>query len=368
MTQLVKLSLRANILNVIPEIPEKILELREQLIPGKTIKNLALEVLDKYGNHAKEDEIISLRVVGFSFQDGSGICQKRAVKCYLDDNFKGNRPMTVYVDAEGFVDLGNALKVSKGYGKDVCLSVISKERVFKNCEAGSQLENIVFEITDSQGKIDESIHGEDKHGKPLSQLSPIHLRLMILWDTASVMDAVLFVLFLSLEKKGLSAAHSHYPELKTVIKGNNLMRILNVAAFAVSGYASVEGRICKPFNPLLGETYEAEYPDKGLRCFMYSQFWNNNIKDVFPVSASGIEQSFRNKFTPPIKDEKTKMSSQKLGETMGFAVGESGTSANDAAGEDEAGEVNVEESILHHTASVGDLVDSKSALADGADY
>ncbi|KAL8542048.1 hypothetical protein ACS0TY_003056 [Phlomoides rotata] len=59
---------------------------------------------------------------------------------------------------------------------------------------------------------------------------------------------------------------------------------------------------------------------------------------------------------------------QKLGETMGFAVGESGTSASDAAGEDEAGEVNVEESILHHTASVGDLVDSKSALADGADY
>lgn len=45
------------------------------------------------------------------------------------------------------------------------------------------------------------------------------------------------------------------------------MRILNVAAFAVSGYASTEGRICKPFNPLLGETYEADYPDKGLRFF-----------------------------------------------------------------------------------------------------
>lgn len=45
------------------------------------------------------------------------------------------------------------------------------------------------------------------------------------------------------------------------------MRILNVAAFAVSAYASTEGRICKPFNPLLGETYEAEYPDKGLRFF-----------------------------------------------------------------------------------------------------
>ncbi|PHT42225.1 Oxysterol-binding protein-related protein 1A [Capsicum baccatum] len=42
------------------------------------------------------------------------------------------------------------------------------------------------------------------------------------------------------------------------------MRILSVAAFAVSGYASTDGRIYKPFNPLLGETYEADFPDKGL--------------------------------------------------------------------------------------------------------
>ncbi|KAK4344439.1 hypothetical protein RND71_037533 [Anisodus tanguticus] len=47
--------------------------------------------------------------------------------------------------------------------------------------------------------------------------------------------------------------------------GNNLMRMLNVAAFAVSGYACTDGRKFKPFNPLLGETYEANYPDKELR-------------------------------------------------------------------------------------------------------
>ncbi|XP_077236043.1 oxysterol-binding protein-related protein 2A-like isoform X2 [Tasmannia lanceolata] len=49
--------------------------------------------------------------------------------------------------------------------------------------------------------------------------------------------------------------------------GNSLMRIMNVAAFAVSGYASSEGRHCKPFNPLLGETYEADYPEKGIHFF-----------------------------------------------------------------------------------------------------
>ncbi|KAF1870990.1 hypothetical protein Lal_00020724 [Lupinus albus] len=48
-------------------------------------------------------------------------------------------------------------------------------------------------------------------------------------------------------------------------RGNSFMRMLHVAAFAVSGYASTRGRSCKPFNPLLGETYEADYPDKGIR-------------------------------------------------------------------------------------------------------
>ncbi|KAF3531843.1 hypothetical protein DY000_02037845 [Brassica cretica] len=49
--------------------------------------------------------------------------------------------------------------------------------------------------------------------------------------------------------------------------GNGLLRALNVAAFAVSGYSSTEGRHCKPFNPLLGETYEADFPEKGIRFF-----------------------------------------------------------------------------------------------------
>ncbi|OEL14571.1 Oxysterol-binding protein-related protein 2A [Dichanthelium oligosanthes] len=51
------------------------------------------------------------------------------------------------------------------------------------------------------------------------------------------------------------------------LKGNGLMRILYVAAFAVSGYASSDGRPCKPFNPLLGETYEADYPENGIQFF-----------------------------------------------------------------------------------------------------
>ncbi|KAL8690145.1 MAG: hypothetical protein Q9218_004344 [Villophora microphyllina] len=45
-------------------------------------------------------------------------------------------------------------------------------------------------------------------------------------------------------------------------------RMIYVAAFAASEYASTIGRVAKPFNPLLGETYEYVRPDKGYRFFI----------------------------------------------------------------------------------------------------
>ena len=39
-------------------------------------------------------------------------------------------------------------------------------------------------------------------------------------------------------------------------------RLIYIAAFAVSGYASTKGRTSKPFNPLLGETYELVHQQK----------------------------------------------------------------------------------------------------------
>lgn len=44
--------------------------------------------------------------------------------------------------------------------------------------------------------------------------------------------------------------------------------MLYVAAFAVSGYSSTAGRTSKPFNPLLGETYELVHAEKGLRAIV----------------------------------------------------------------------------------------------------
>ncbi|KAG8624407.1 hypothetical protein KVT40_007474 [Elsinoe batatas] len=45
-------------------------------------------------------------------------------------------------------------------------------------------------------------------------------------------------------------------------------RMVYVAAFAASSYASTIGRVAKPFNPLLGETYEYVRPDQGYRFFI----------------------------------------------------------------------------------------------------
>ncbi|KAG7755935.1 hypothetical protein KL947_003984 [Ogataea haglerorum] len=42
-------------------------------------------------------------------------------------------------------------------------------------------------------------------------------------------------------------------------------RMIYVAAFAASEYVSTVGRIAKPFNPLLGETFEYARPDQGYR-------------------------------------------------------------------------------------------------------
>lgn len=51
-------------------------------------------------------------------------------------------------------------------------------------------------------------------------------------------------------------------------RDDSMERMVYVAAFAASEYASTIGRVAKPFNPLLGETYEYVRPDMGYRFFI----------------------------------------------------------------------------------------------------
>ncbi|KAF5907780.1 oxysterol-binding protein-related protein 3-like isoform X1, partial [Clarias magur] len=63
-----------------------------------------------------------------------------------------------------------------------------------------------------------------------------------------------------------------------------LERMVYIAAFAVSGYASTYYRAGgKPFNPVLGETYECDRPDKGFR------FIAEQVSHHPPISACHAE-------------------------------------------------------------------------------
>ncbi|KAJ9680038.1 hypothetical protein PVL29_021800 [Vitis rotundifolia] len=192
-----------------------------QLLPGCVIEELVLEMFDAYGNHAREGLEVQLNVDGFCFQDHNGLKRK--------------------VDDRGCIDLSGLLRVTTGYGKNVSLSVLSGNKVvFKqelqtekrelraasivpqSCAAGSQLENIVFEIINSKGEVDESVHDEEKHGQ-------FHT-LTIMSDSFYLDGSVRFAFrngrciipTIPLPRKQgdftFLAAHSCHPELSLVVK------------------------------------------------------------------------------------------------------------------------------------------------------
>lgn len=76
-------------------------------------------------------------------------------------------------------------------------------------------------------------------------------------------------------------------------------RMLYVAAFAASEYASTIGRVAKPFNPLLGETHEYVRPDKGYRFFVeqvshhppVAALWAESAKWDYYVSRMNLFQN-----------------------------------------------------------------------------
>lgn len=77
-------------------------------------------------------------------------------------------------------------------------------------------------------------------------------------------------------------------------------RLLYVAAFACSEYASTIGRVAKPFNPLLHETYEYVRPDKNYRFFVEQVSHHPPVAACFADSPKWTyygESSVKAKFT-----------------------------------------------------------------------
>lgn len=68
-----------------------------------------------------------------------------------------------------------------------------------------------------------------------------------------------------LQRMGEDMEYSRLLDLASKQSGSGPERLLWVTAFAMSNYSSTAGRIAKPFNPLLGETFEYARPDRGYR-------------------------------------------------------------------------------------------------------
>ncbi|KAJ1964908.1 hypothetical protein IWQ62_002799 [Dispira parvispora] len=77
----------------------------------------------------------------------------------------------------------------------------------------------------------------------------------------------------------MAARHRHSSE-----------RILFIAAWAMSNYSSTMGRVAKPFNPLLGETFEYVRPDKEYR------YVSEQVSHHPPISACYCESPNYNFF------------------------------------------------------------------------
>ncbi|QLQ80338.1 hypothetical protein HG537_0D03390 [Torulaspora globosa] len=64
---------------------------------------------------------------------------------------------------------------------------------------------------------------------------------------------------------------------------DSTLRLLYIGAFTASSYASTIKRVAKPFNPLLGETFEYARPDKHYR------FFTEQVSHHPPISATWTE-------------------------------------------------------------------------------
>ncbi|GJM87589.1 hypothetical protein PR202_ga03556 [Eleusine coracana subsp. coracana] len=148
-----------------------------------------------------------------------------------------------------------------------------RRELLANGSNGSEYagESVTYTVKSAQYPV---VRRRDKLPEPKEKEKPIGLWSIIKENIGKDLSGVCLPVYFneplsSLQKCFEDLEYSYLVDqaLQWGKQGDSLMRMLHVAAFAVSGYASTEGRQCKPFNPLLGETYEADYPDKGLRFF-----------------------------------------------------------------------------------------------------
>ncbi|XP_060675499.1 structural maintenance of chromosomes flexible hinge domain-containing protein GMI1 isoform X2 [Ziziphus jujuba] len=195
--------------------------LESQLLPGCMVKELKLEMFDEYDNHVRKGSEVLLNMEGLHIQDQLGLMRK--------------------VDDHGCIDLSGVLKVTAGYGKNVSISVSSDNRVVYEQQfqtekrelrivskvpefvtAGTQLENMVFEVVNSKGVVDDTIHNEENNGQ--SHMLTIKAELLNMDETIryTFKHGRCTVPSIPLPQRGgvfsFQAGHSRHPELSLSVE------------------------------------------------------------------------------------------------------------------------------------------------------
>ncbi|CAN6251311.1 unnamed protein product [Urochloa humidicola] len=204
---------------VTPGLPSKInmdmsLFSEENLTPGRVIDNVLLEVFDQYSNHVEEGTKLDVHVDGLCFLDKKSSIQK--------------------VNGEGFIDLCEALRVLGDFGSEACIAIFHHERkifskifqiairklkavnIPETCPAGSFLD-IIFEVSDSDGLVDESVDG------PLHTLNITSNELPLVGGAQyAIRHGRCVVSHVQLPheqgKVTVVACHTHYPDLRITVQ------------------------------------------------------------------------------------------------------------------------------------------------------
>ncbi|KAB5534321.1 hypothetical protein DKX38_017407 [Salix brachista] len=189
------------------------------------------KMLDAHDNHVGKGLEVQLNVDGFCILDKEGSTRKVTFAFVLN----------LCVDKDGCIDLSGVLKVTAGFERIVSYSVSYQNKVVFKQElqiekrelriasklpefltAGSYLENIIFEVVDSQGDVDLRIHNEEKAGQCHS--------LTIKSDSFNLQDPIRYTLrhgcctIPAIQIPPIEgsfcfiAAHSCYPELQLRVK------------------------------------------------------------------------------------------------------------------------------------------------------
>jgi len=172
------------------------------------------QVFDQFSNHVEEGTELNIHVDGLCFLDKKSSVQK--------------------VNGEGFIDLRGALRVLCGFGSEACIAIFHHEKkifskifqmavrelkavnIPESCLAGSILD-IIFEVSDSNGLIDESIDG------PLHTLNVTSNELPLAEGARYAIKhgrCVVSHVQLPHEQGNVTivACHTHYPDLQITIQ------------------------------------------------------------------------------------------------------------------------------------------------------